>query len=111
MTSSRAIGDYTEYGLTVKNNYESYAQKLKDLAREKPGNREEKNRTKKANEHTMRLFAYSFAITDVETRLYTAFGSSMKSQSEGYDRTMDLLSCIWIEMDSTRLDRYYSCPS
>jgi transposase len=48
MTSSRATGDDTGYGLTVKKNYESYTQKLKDLAKKNPGNREEKNRTKKA---------------------------------------------------------------
>ena len=111
MTSSKATGDGTGYGLTVKRNYESYAQKLKDLAKESPENREEKDRTKKAKDHKKRLFAYSFAIMDLETRLYIAFGSSMKSEREAYDRAMNLLSSIGIEMDSFRLDRYYSSPS
>ena len=111
MTSSRATGDGTGYGLTVKKNYESYAQKLKDLAKESPENREEKDRTKKAKEHKKRLFAYSFAIMDLETRLYIAIGSSMKSEREAYDRAMNLLSSIGIEMDSIRLERYYSSPS
>ncbi len=48
---------------------------------------------------------------DLETRLYIALGSSMKSEREAYDRAMDLLSSIGIEMDSIRLDRYYSSPS
>ena len=106
MASSSATGDGAGYGLTVKKNYESYAQKLKDLAKESPENREEKDRTNKAKEHKKRLFAYSFAIMDLETRLYIAIGSSMKSEREAYDRAMNLLSSIGIEMD-----RYYSSQS
>ena len=33
---SDATGDGTGYSLTVKKNYESYAQKLKDMAKENP---------------------------------------------------------------------------
>ena len=62
MTSSRATGDGTGYGLTVKKNYESYAQKLNNLAKESHENREEKDRTNKAKDHKKLLFAYSFAI-------------------------------------------------
>ena len=98
------------YSLTVKKNYESYAQKLKDLAKENPGNREEKDE-KKSKSHKKRLFAYSFAVMGHKSRMYIAFGSSMKSERSAYDRAMDLLSSIGIEMDSIRLDRYYSSPS
>ena len=48
---------------------------------------------------------------DLESRLYIAFGSSMKSEREAYDRAIKLLSSINVEMDSIRLDRYYSSPS
>ena len=48
---------------------------------------------------------------DLESRLYIAFGSSMKSEREAYDRAIKLLSSIHVEMDSIRLDRYYSSPS
>ena len=106
LTSSRATGYGTDYGLTVKNNYETSCQKIKDLAKESPENREEKDRTKKANYHRKRLFAYSFAIMDLETRLYTAFGSSMKSEREAYDKTMKLRSSIGVRMDSISPDRY-----
>ena len=41
----------------------------------------------------------------------TKQGPSMKSERSAYDRAMDLLSSIGIEMDSIRLDRYYSSPS
>ena len=109
--NSDATGDGTGYSLTVKKNYESYAQKLKELAKESPKDKEEKDGTKKAKEHKKRLFAYSFTIMDLETRLYIAFGSSMKSERDAYDRAMDLLSSIGVEMDTIRLDRYYSSPS
>ena len=48
---------------------------------------------------------------DLDTGMYTAFGSSMRSEREAYDRAMDLLSSTGIEMDSIRLERYYSSPS
>ncbi len=110
ITNSNATGDGTGYSLTVKKNYESYAQKLKDHAKENPGNREEKD-GKKSESHKKRLFAYSFAIMDLKSRMYIAFGSSMKSERSAYDRAMKLLSSTGIEMDSIRLDRYYSTPS
>ncbi|MCL5988777.1 MAG: ISNCY family transposase [Candidatus Thermoplasmatota archaeon] len=107
ITNSDATGDGTGYSLTVKKNYESHAQKLKDMAKENPDYRKEKE----SKGHRKRLFAYSFALMDLQSRLYIAFGSSMKSEREAYDRAMDLLSSIGIEMDSIRLDRYYSSPS
>ena len=106
VTSSRATGDGTGYSLTVKKNYESHAQHLKDMAKENPDYRKEKE----SKGHRKRLFAYSFALMDLQSRLYIAFGSSMKSERRAYERAMDLLSSIGIEMDSIRLDRYYSSP-
>ena len=100
--------DGTCDSLTVKKNYESYAQKLKDRAKENPDHGKD---AKKSKGHKKRLFAYSFALMDLQTRLYIAFGSSMKSEREAYDRAMDLLSSIGIGMDSIRLDRYHSSPS
>jgi transposase len=111
INNSNATGDGTGYGLTVKKNYESYAQKLKDLAKESPEKRENKGKIEKAKEHKKRLFAYSFNITDLETRLYIVMGASMKSERQAYDRAIKLLGSIHVEMDSIRLDRYYSFPS
>ena len=48
---------------------------------------------------------------DLDTRMYIAFGSSMKSEREAYHRAMKLLPSTGIEMDSIRLDRYYSSSS
>ena len=108
VTNSDATGDGTGYSLTVKKNYESHAQKLKDMAKENPDHGKDAGGSKG---HKKRLFAYSFALMDLRSRLYVAFGSSMKSEREAYGRAMDLLSSIEIEMDSIRLDRYYSSPS
>ena len=105
--SSDTTGDGTGYSLTVKKNYESHAQKLKDMAKENPDHGEG---AKESKGHRKRLFAYSFAIMDLETRLYTAFGSSMKSERDAYYRAIDLLRSIGVEIDSIRLDRYYSSP-
>lgn len=110
VSGSRATGDGTGYSLTVKKNYGSYAQKLKDKAKENPGNGEG-NRNKVSKIHRKKLFAYSFAIMDLDTGMYIAFGSSMKSEREAYHRAMKLLSSTGIEMDSIRLDRYYSSSS
>jgi transposase len=107
VTDSDATGDGTGYSLTVKKNYESHAQRLKDMAKENPDH----GNARESKGHKKRLFAYSFAIMDLESRLYIAFGSSMKSEREAYDGAMKLLSTLGIGMDSIRLDRYYSSPS
>ncbi|MEM3243529.1 MAG: hypothetical protein QXP63_03315, partial [Conexivisphaerales archaeon] len=52
--------------MTIKRNYESYAQKLKEWAKE---------------DHRVRLFAYTFTIMDLKTRLYLACGSSLKKEA------------------------------
>ena len=105
---SDATGDGTGYSLTVKKNYETYAQRLKDHAKE---NASSENDVRKSGNHRKRLFAYSFAIMDLKTRMYISFGSSMRSEREAYDRAIELLSSIGIELSSMRLDRYYSSPS
>jgi len=111
ITNSEATGDGTGYSLTVKKNYERYAQKLKDLAKENPGNRGEKDETKRSKGHRKRLFVYSFSLMDLKTRMYIAYGSSMKSERRAYDREMSLLQSTDISMNSLRLGRYYSSPS
>ena len=108
ITESDATGDGTGYSMTVKKNYESHAQHLKDKAKENPEFGEDQ---KESRGHRKRLFAYSFAIMDLDSRMYIAFGSSMRSEREAYDRAMDLLAIMGIHMDSIRLDRYYSSPS
>ncbi|MEM0097533.1 MAG: ISNCY family transposase, partial [Conexivisphaerales archaeon] len=78
------------HSLTIKRNYESYAQKLKDWAKE---------------DHRVRLFA--FTIMDLKTRLYLACGSSLKK--EAFEGAM--LSRVDVSLSSMRLDRCYSYPT
>ncbi|MCL4333656.1 MAG: ISNCY family transposase, partial [Candidatus Thermoplasmatota archaeon] len=104
--SSNATGDGTGYSLTIKKNYESYAQRLKDKAKENSGSKEGKRSSGRR-----RIFAYSFFIMDLKTRMYIAYGSSMKSERDAYDRALAMLRTDGIVLDSLRLDRYYSYPS
>jgi transposase len=108
VTNSDATDDGTGYSLTVKKNYESHAQHLKDKAKENPDHGKDARESKG---HKKRLFAYSFAAMDLDSRLYIAFGSSMRSEREAFDRAKDLLAIMGIHMDSIRLDRYYSSSS
>ena len=109
--NSDATGDGTGYSLTVKKNYESYAQRLKDLAKENKEIKNKDHKNKKNKGHRKRLFAYSFSIMDLRTRMYIASGTSMKSERNAYDNAMRMINKIGINIDSIRLDRYYSSPS
>ncbi|MCL5987632.1 MAG: hypothetical protein M1414_01860 [Candidatus Thermoplasmatota archaeon] len=76
----QAIG--TGYSLTIKKNYESHAKKLEVMAKE---NSDHGKDAKESKIHKKSLFAYSFAIMDLESRMYRS-GSSMESEREAYDR-------------------------
>jgi len=100
ITQSDATGDGTGYSLTVKKNYESYAQELKDKAKE---NRNEGDKGKQSAKKR-KAFAYSFRLMDLKTEM--TFGSSMKSEKE--DRAMMFLKTVDVKLKSIRLDKYYS---
>ena len=87
VTAFDATGDGTGYSLTIKKNYESYAQELKDRAKEEGSGI-------RPNAHRRRLFAYTFTIMDLRTRLYLAYGSSMKSERVAFDRAVVMLECL-----------------
>ena len=89
-------GDGTGYSLTIRKHYASEAQKRKDKAKKSDG--------KKA-------FVYSFKLLDLETRMYICYGMSFKSEKKAFDNAMRMLEDIDIEIESIRLDRYYSFPS
>lgn len=107
ITNATGTGDGTGYLLTVKKNYEFHARKLKDKAKENPDTGNAKN----AKPHKKRLFAYSFRLLDLGTGMYIASGSSMRSEREAFDGSMAMLKAMDIELDSMRLDRYYSSSS
>ena len=98
VTMAKATGDGTGYSLSVKRNYESYAQKLRDGAKENPDGKPGKRR----------LFAYSFRLLDLDSGMYIAMGSSLRSEREAFDHAMAMLKGMGTSLDSVRLDRYYS---
>ena len=91
-----ACGDGTGYSLTIKKHYASETQKRKDEAKEYSGTK---------------AFVYSFRLMDLDSKMYVAFGTSVKSEKEAFDRAMEMLKHIDVEIDSVRLDKYYSSPS
>ena len=88
---SNSCGDGTGYVLSIKDHYASIASKLKD-----------KKSTKK------KKILFSFTLMDVEKRIYIAFGTSFKSEKEAFNKAKSMLDEHKIELDSIRLDRYYS---
>ncbi len=97
--SSDASGDGTGYSLTIKENYANEVQKRKEGVKEA------------AFTEGKMAFVYSFKIQDTRTQLYLAYGTSLRSEKCAFDKAMDLLLRIDVELSSIRLDRYYSCPS
>jgi transposase len=106
---SDASGDGTGYSLTITKHYESVVQELKEKAKEEQ--RHESSPEGGRGGATKRAFAYSFRLMDLPTRMYLAYGSSLKSEREAFDRAMGMLSRVdGVTLDSVRLDRYYSTP-
>ena len=105
---SDASGDGTGYSLTISKHYQSIAQELKDRAKEEHGL---SSTTTSGEQPKKRAFAYSFRLMDLSSKMYLAYGSSMRSEKEAYDRATRMLSAIDVTLDTVRLDRYYSSSS
>ncbi len=58
-----------------------------------------------------RLFVYAFAILDLDTKLYVAYGVSMKSEKDAYREALRMLDITVRDVESIRLDRYYGSQS
>jgi transposase len=92
-----ACADTTGYGLFINKHYLSYAQKLKDKA--------------KHSKNTKKAFVYQFALMDLKTRMYVCFDSSLVSEKQAFDKSMQMLKEMDVKIKSIRLDRYYRFPS
>ena len=88
-------GDGTGYSLSITRHYRSM--------------RENGNCIKTNPDH--RLFVYVFAILDLETHLYVAYGVSMKSEKEAYRDALRMLGFTVTDVESIRLDQYYGSQS
>lgn len=107
---SDASGDGTGYSLSISKHYESIAKKLKDRAKE---NESTSASSLSSSEESprKRVFAYSFRLMDLSSRMYLAYGSSMRSEKEAFDHAMRMLTTIDdVTLRTVRLDRYYSTP-
>jgi len=83
-TSGKYAGDGTGYTLSITKHYAS-------------------NTKKKGKD-----FRYTFRVIDLETNLCVAFGYSNHSEKEAFEKAMKMLDECDIEIESMRLDKYYS---
>lgn len=99
--SSDTCGDGTGYGLTVTKHYRNEREKeLKSI-----NTKANKAKKAKGNKH---LFAYVFALMDLDTKMYIGYGTSMKSEKEAFLSAMEMARETDIQINSARLDKYYS---
>lgn len=101
ITNAETSGDGTGYSLTVSKHYSSAVQKRRDKAKE----------IKYGENQLRREFVYKFALLDLKTFMYIAYGASLKSEKEAFEKAMGMLDSLDITIDSVRLDKYYSQPS
>ena len=93
-------GDGTGYSLAVSKHYSSVVQKRHDKAKE----------IKYGENQLRREFVYKFALLDLNTFMYIAYGASLKSEKEAFEKAMEMLESLDIKVESIRLDKYYSYP-
>lgn len=93
-------GDGSGYSLTIKKHYATEAQKLK-----------EKLKSVKIKSKKKKIFFYTFALMDLNTRIYISYGTSFKSEKEAYTSAMDMAEKLNIDIEKIRLDKYYSAQS
>ena len=92
VASVDASGYGTGYSLTVTKHYRSL--------------RERNGETVKEGK-----FVYSFALMDLETRMYVGYAVSVKSERDAYHKALEMIGKMRIDLKSIRLDKYYSGQS
>jgi transposase len=100
LEQSDATGDGTGYSLTITKHYQSVVQRMRDGAKEQA-----------EGESRKKCFVFTFRLMDLGTRMYIAYGNSMRSEKDAFERAMVMLKSTDVRMNSIRLDRYYSRPS
>jgi transposase len=89
-------GDGTGHAIKITQHYATSARKLKDKAKEASG--------------TVK-FVYSFALMDIKERMYIGYGTSLKSEKEAFEKGLQIAKEIGIDVESIRLDKYYSAEA
>jgi transposase len=106
-------GDGTGFTLSITRHYATIATREKEKAKETSppeGTPAEKGKIAIAQKKVQR-FVYSFRLLDLRTLLYVAYGTSLRSERAAFDATLEWLKKQGIEVESVRLDRYYSHAS
>ena len=93
-----SCGDGTGYSLTIRKHYASETQKRKD-------------KTKRTYGNEKKAFVYSFKMLDLKTKMYVAYGTSLKSEKQAFEKALKMVNDIEIDIETVRLDKYYSFPS
>lgn len=83
-------GDGTGYSLTIKKHYSSNVKK---------------------NNGRKKIFAYAFAFIDLKTKMYVGYGTGMRSETEAFNSARSMMASLGIDVDSVRLDKYYTYQS
>lgn len=89
-------GDGTGYAILVSQHYATITKKRKDKAKENTG--------------TVK-FVYSFALMDILNKMYVGYGASFKNEKEAFENALKLANEFGIEIESLRLDKYYSAEA
>ena len=92
MDKCDAVDHVTGYLLTVTKHYRTI--------REKQGESVKKGQ-----------FVCSFALMDPNTRMYIGYAVSTKSEKDGYMKALAMITILRIDLESVRLDSYYSGQS
>ena len=87
-------GDGTGHALSIQKHYATDAQKLKDKIKEKTDDKMK--------------FVYSFTFIDIKSRMYVGYGTSFKSEKGAFEKALTMAKSLGVNIDSLRLDRYYS---
>jgi len=86
-------GDGTGYSLTITKHYRN--------------EREKELKGKKVK----KKFVYTFALMDLDTKMYIGYGVSMKSEKEAFENAKAMAIDMGINVKSVRLDKHYSYRS
>jgi len=105
-----AAGDGTGYGLCITQHYVGTVQRQRDKAKENPSSDVGQAAKNTSASKKRKQWTYSFRLLDLRTHLYTAIGTSMKSERAAYEAALEQLQRMGVEIHSIRLDRYYSSP-
>ena len=113
LRTTEATGDGTGYALSITEHYASTVERLREKAKENPPPSKDGASPSGSDAPTKKVhrFVYAFRLLDLRTRLYVAFGTSLRSERAAYDAALRQLAELGVEVTSIRLDRLYSTPA